>query len=92
MTPAHRQALTNTISALVLNPLTAIAGTLCCAVFLYMLERSIDHMPFVMLSVLGIATVLFLLTPPYLLFDLRRLYGHGDYINCLCVKIPDQGF
>ncbi len=66
MTPAHRQALTNTISALVLNPLTAIAGTLCCAVFLYMLERSIDHMPFVMLSVLGIATVLFLLT--------RRIY------------------
>lgn len=54
------------LSALMLHPVTAIAAVLLCAAFLYLLERAANHMPFVMLSVLGIASVLFLTS--------RRIY------------------
>ena len=54
------------LSALLLHPVTAIAAALLCAAFLYVLERAANHMPFVMLSVLGIASVLFLAS--------RRIY------------------
>jgi len=66
MIRVNSDALIDRISALVLNPVTTLAATLCCAAFLYLLERAANHMPFVMLSVLGIATVLFLVS--------RRLY------------------
>ena len=54
------------LSALMLHPVTVIAAGLLCAAFLYVLERAANHMPFVMLSVLGIASVLFLVS--------RRIY------------------
>ena len=54
------------IPALILHPLTALAAILLCTVFLYALERALEHMPFVMLSVLGTATLVFLVS--------RRLY------------------
>lgn len=50
------------LSKLVINPLALIAAILSCSAFLYMLEQAIEHMPFVMLSVFGIATMLFLLS------------------------------
>lgn len=50
----------NRLSRLVLNPVTVIAAILGCTAFLYRLEQAVGHMPFVMLSVLAIATVLFL--------------------------------
>lgn len=58
--------LTSLPAGFLLNPVTASAATLLCAAFLYLLEGAINHMPFVMLSVLAIATVLFLFS--------RRLY------------------
>lgn len=54
------------LSALMLHPATAVAAILLCTVFLYALERAVDHMPFVMFSVLGVATALFLAS--------RRIY------------------
>lgn len=66
MRRAHGETLIDRVSALILNPVTALAATLACTAFLYLLERAIEHMPFVMLSVLGIAAVLFLLS--------RRIY------------------
>ena len=54
------------LSALILHPATAVAAILLCTVFLYALERAVDHMPFVMFSVLGVATALFLAS--------RRIY------------------
>jgi len=58
--------LTARAADLLLNRATAIAATLLCAALLYLLEGAISHMPFVMLCVLAIATMLFLLS--------RRLY------------------
>ncbi|MCY0148365.1 sulfatase-like hydrolase/transferase [Hoeflea sp. G2-23] len=47
---------------LILNPVAAVAALVICTAFLYLLERAINHMPFVILSVLGMATVIFLLS------------------------------
>ena len=66
MRRAHGETLIDRVSAVILNPVTALAATLACTAFLYLLEQAVEHMPFVMLSVLGIATVLFLLS--------RRIY------------------
>ncbi|AKI01902.1 Sulfatase [Hoeflea sp. IMCC20628] len=66
MTKANSETLIDRVSALILNPVTAIVATLACTGFLYALEQAVKHMPFVMLSVLGIATLLFLLS--------RRIY------------------
>ena len=66
MRRAHGETLIDRVSTLILNPVTALAATLACTAFLFALERAIEHMPFVMLSILGIATLLFLLS--------RRIY------------------
>ncbi|MDF1607870.1 sulfatase-like hydrolase/transferase [Hoeflea sp. YIM 152468] len=58
----NSKKLIGNLSALIFNPVAAIAAVLSCTAFLYLLERAAHHMPFVMLSVLGIVTVLFLLS------------------------------
>jgi phosphoglycerol transferase MdoB-like AlkP superfamily enzyme len=55
-----RNSLTTRLAAVVLHPVSAVAAILCCAGFLFLLERAIEHMPFVMLSVFGMASLLFL--------------------------------
>lgn len=47
---------------LVLTPWTAAVAFTLCSAFLYMLERAIAHMPFVMLSTLAISCGLFLVS------------------------------
>lgn len=58
--------LTAKAAGFILHPLAAVAATLLCAAFLYLLEGAFNHMPFVMLCVLAIATLLFLVS--------RRVY------------------
>ncbi|MGJ8571598.1 MAG: sulfatase-like hydrolase/transferase [Hoeflea sp.] len=66
MGSTNSTALAAKAASLLLNQITAIAATLLCAAFLYLLEGAVNHMPFVMLCVLAMATVLFLVS--------RRLY------------------
>ncbi|WP_417435579.1 sulfatase-like hydrolase/transferase [Hoeflea sp.] len=54
------EKLMHGLSAVALHPATAAAAILLCTAFLFLLERAVEHMPFVMLCVLGIATLLFL--------------------------------
>lgn len=51
---------------MIFTPAAAIAAAALCAVFLYLTERAIEHMPFVLLSVSGLSALLFLLS--------RRVY------------------
>ncbi|WP_417408290.1 sulfatase-like hydrolase/transferase [Hoeflea sp.] len=66
MRSTNSMTLTARAADLLLHRETAIAATLLCAALLYLLEGALNHMPFVMLCVLAIATMLFLLS--------RRLY------------------
>jgi len=56
------KSLTTSLAAVVLHPVSAAVAMVCCAAFLFMLERAIEHMPFVMFSVLGMASLLFLIS------------------------------
>ena len=66
MRPTYSMRLTDMAARYALDPLAAFAAIILCTAFLYLLERAINHMPFVMLAVFGIFTMLFLLS--------RRLY------------------
>lgn len=50
------------ISKLILHPASAAIATILCVSFLYLLERKAANMPFVVLSTLAIAAVLFIPT------------------------------
>ncbi|WP_412049940.1 sulfatase-like hydrolase/transferase [Hoeflea sp. Naph1] len=54
--------LTAKIKKLLLHPVPAVVAVVMCTAFLYLLEQAINHMPFVMFSVMGMATVIFLLS------------------------------
>lgn len=45
---------------MILTPATAVIAFVLCAVFLYLAERAIAHMPFVLMSTLGLTALLFL--------------------------------
>jgi phosphoglycerol transferase MdoB-like AlkP superfamily enzyme len=46
----------------IFTPAAVIAAGLLCTAFLYMTERAVEHMPFVLLSASGLAALLFLLS------------------------------
>lgn len=80
------------LQAFVLHPLTAVAAILLCATFLYALERAVEHMPFVMLSVLGLAAVLFLVSCR-LYFSLYAALAATALISVISVmKYRTKGF
>jgi phosphoglycerol transferase MdoB-like AlkP superfamily enzyme len=58
--------LSRKLSNLALNPITLAVAVTFCTAFLYLVERSINQMPFVMLCVAAISSVLFLIS--------RRVY------------------
>jgi phosphoglycerol transferase MdoB-like AlkP superfamily enzyme len=80
------------LQAFILHPLTAVAAILLCASFLYALERAIEHMPFVMLSVMGTATLIFLLSRR-LYFSLYSALAAATLISIISVmKYRTKGF
>lgn len=66
MRSTNNTTLTANVANLIVNPIAAFAAIVLCAAFLYLLEGAPSHMPFVMLAILGIATVLFFIS--------RRIY------------------
>lgn len=59
-------ATIKTMLRILFTPAAAVMAAVLCALFLYMAERAIAHMPFVLMSTLGLSALLFLFC--------RRLY------------------
>lgn len=77
---------------LTLNPVAAALAALIGVAFLYLVEGEINHMPFVLLSISGIAAVLFLLSRR-IYFSLYTALGLAFLLSVASVlKYRNKGF
>ena len=92
MRSANSNNLTAKVANLIINPVTVFVAAIVCAAFLYLLERTVSHMPFVMLAIMGIAAVLFL-TSRRIYFSIYTALGLTTLISIASVlKYRTKGF